>query len=92
MYAILSNYIPLLLLFTISISSKKRFLEHEIVPFIHQPTPPVKLNDYFIYPSNDKKLRNVYVKNMFGETKIVAGVCKTRRRSLGTSSNSGVVY
>jgi len=60
MSAILSTYIPLLLLFTISFSSKsqkhdiqKPFLENEIVQFIFQPNT-VELNDYFIYPSNDK--------------------------------------
>ena len=60
MYPILSNYyIPLLLLFTISISSKNPFLEHKIVPFIPQALLPVKLNDYFIYPSNDKFKNNI---------------------------------
>jgi hypothetical protein len=60
MSAILSTYIPLLLLFTISFSSKsqkhdiqKPFLENEIVQFIPQPNP-VKINDCLIYPSNDK--------------------------------------
>jgi len=65
MPAILLKHIPLLLLFTISFSSKfypqeikKPFLENEIVPFIPQPTS-IKLNDFFIYPSNDKFKKNI---------------------------------
>jgi len=53
MPAILLNYIPLLLLFTISFSSKVLLLKHEIVPITPQQNP-VKLNDYLIYPSSDK--------------------------------------
>ena len=60
MHVIFSSYIPLLLLFMISFSSKSQnynieepFLENQIVPFIAQPTP-IKLYGYFIYPSNDK--------------------------------------
>jgi hypothetical protein len=60
MSATLLTYIPLLLLFMISFSSKSQkhhiqtpFSENEIVQFIPQPNP-VKLNDCLIYPSNDK--------------------------------------
>ena len=60
MHVIFSSYIPLLLLFMISFSSKSQnyniqepFLENQIVAFIAQPTP-IKLYGYFIYPSNDK--------------------------------------
>jgi len=57
MPTILSNYIPLILLFAISFSSQneiqKPFLKNEIVPLSSQP-PSSKLYDFLIYPSNDK--------------------------------------
>jgi len=74
MYANLSNYIPLVLLFTISISSKKPFLEHEIVPIIHQPTPPIlnKITERSLWVAEITTLKMIQFMHFFSSNKIFA--------------------